>query len=322
MKKEINEYLISEISDTQSILKWKCIYFLSWIKSILPTIKRHFIKLDIPSKKYNVAVCSIFKNEAPYLKEWILFNHIAGVDHFYLYNNNSEDNYKDVLSEFIDSGLVTLNQWEKNQAQIECYKDGISKYAKECKWLGFIDIDEFIVPKSTNDIYSFLREFEKNTGAVKIYWKMYGTSGKIDRKLSGLVTEDFTVSWPKYYDVGKCFYNTAFEFNFNSKKNNLLHHNFWASYKGREIPPVNVFNHVCIGTYNKLDSLNVPMQINHYFTKSYSEYAAKRTKGDVYFKKNPHDLDYFFNHEYPCTSLDYSAFKFLIQLKRKMNIRE
>ena len=61
-----------------------------------------------------------------------------------------------------------------------------------------------------------------------------------------------------------------------------------------------------------------PIQINHYFTKSYKEYAMKRAKGDVYFKINPHDEAYFYEHEMKCTSTDYSAYKYLIKLKHKL----
>lgn len=199
---------------------------------------------NIPGKKYDVSICSIFKNEAPYLKEWIEFNHLVGVDHFYMYNNNSEDDFRTVLEPYVESGLVTLIEWPHNQMQMECYKDCIGKYSSETKWLGFIDIDEFIVPKSTHNLYDFLKPFEKKAGSVNIYWRLYGSSGRLDRDLNGLVTEDFTVCWPKYCDIGKCFYNTAFGFDPNSKHSNMLHHNFWANYKGRDIPPVNIFS-VC-----------------------------------------------------------------------------
>jgi hypothetical protein len=62
-----------------------------------------------------------------------------------------------------------------------------------------------------------------------------------------------------------------------------------------------------------------PIQLNHYFTKSYQEYAMKQARGDVYFKINPHDEEYFYFHEMLCTSTDYSAYKYLIRLKNKMN---
>ena len=132
------------------------------------------------------------------MKEWIEFNNIVGVDHFYMYNNNSEDNYEVILKPYIKSGLVTLINWQQNQKQMECYQTCIKDYSGETKWLGFIDIDEFIVPKSTDSIYEFLKSFEKKAGAVNLYWKLFGTSGRMDRDLSGLVCEDFYCLWPKY----------------------------------------------------------------------------------------------------------------------------
>lgn len=143
-----------------------------------------------------------------------------------------------------------------------------------------------------------------------------GTDGA--KSQDGLVVEDFTVCWPKYCDIGKCFYNTAFGFEENSAWSRGLHHKFWANWKGKNVPPVNIFDHVCIGDINKADTADFPIQINHYFTKSYREYALKRAKGDVYFKINPHDEAYFYEHEMKCSSTDFSAYKYLIKLKLAM----
>jgi hypothetical protein len=292
----------------------KIYYCFQAIKERLSGVLRKPIIID---KKYKVSICAIFKNEAPYLREWIEFNSLVGVEHFYMYNNNSEDDYESVLKPYVDKGRVTLIQWPYNQKQMESYIDCINKFSSETNWLGFIDIDEFIVPKNTNNIYDFLKNFE-NRGAVNIYWRLYGSSGLINRNTDGLVTEDFTVCWPKYCDIGKCFYNTAFGFNPNSKKSDQLHHKFWANYKNHDIPPVNIFGHVCVGDRNIADDTDFPIQINHYFTKSYKEYAKKRAKGDVYFRINPHDEEYFYEHEMKCTSVDLSAYKYLIKLKLLM----
>lgn len=293
--------------------KFAYLLFSAWYK-----IKMTGIQVQITEKKHNVSICAIFKNEAPYLKEWIVFNHIVGIDHFYMYNNNSEDDFLSVLQPYVESGLVTLIDWPHNQKQMECYMDCIERFASETKWLGFIDIDEFIVPKSTDNIYDFLKPFEKNRGSVNIYWRLYGSSGLLNRKMSSLVVEDFTVCWPKYCDIGKCFYNTAFGFDKKSKHSKQLHHKFWANWKGKDIPPVNIFDEVCIRGRNKAKSMDFPIQINHYFTKSYKEYAMKRAKGDVYFSINPHDEEYFYEHEMKCISVDYSAYKYLIKVKLAM----
>ena len=44
----------------------------------------------------------------------------------------------------------------------------------------------------------------------------------------------------------------------------------------------------------------------------------KCAKGDVYFENNPHDEAYFYRHEMRCTSVDYSAYKYLNKLKLVM----
>lgn len=268
--------------------------------------------------KYNVSICAIFKNEASYLKEWLEFNHIVGIEHFYMYNNNSEDNFREILAPYIEKGMVTLVEWPHNQQQMQAYKDCIRKYSHETRWMGFIDIDEFIVPKSTDNIYDFLKPFEKNRGSVNIYWRLYGSSGLKKRDINGLVVEDFTVCWPKYCDIGKCFYNTAYGFDDVTEKNSVLHHWFWANVRGKNLPPVNVFDYVSTPRNNNAKTNEFPIQINHYFTKSYEEYAIKRSKGDVYFITNPHDEEYFFEHEMKCIGVDYSAYKYLIKLKLAM----
>ncbi len=54
-----------------------------------------------------LAICAIFKNEAPWLKEWITYHHSAlGVNTFYLYNNDSTDSFKETLQPFVDQGIV------------------------------------------------------------------------------------------------------------------------------------------------------------------------------------------------------------------------
>lgn len=272
------------------------------------------------TKKYKVSVLAIFKNEAKYLKEWIEFHKIVGVEHFYLYNNNSEDNYLSVLKPYIDEGTVTLVQWPKNQAQMESYQDGITRFKSESEWIGIIDIDEFVIPNDMDNVYDFLKDF--NCPAVVIYWKYFGASGRIDRRKTGLVAEDFTVSWRKYADIGKCFFNTKYDIDFSDKKNGSFHHFLWANYRGKRIPPKNAFGKVCLPEYHPIphtaDITHFPIQINHYFTKSYNEYLEKKSKGDVYFKVNPHTLDYFYRHDKKGQSVDYHAYKYLIKLKLGM----
>lgn len=40
------------------------------------------------SDEYELAIATIFKNNAPFLKEWIEYHRMQGVKHFYLYNRS------------------------------------------------------------------------------------------------------------------------------------------------------------------------------------------------------------------------------------------
>lgn len=289
---------------------------------ILDTLKAKKIKYELEhskikytKKKYSVSLCSIFKNEGKYLKEWVEFHRMIGIDHFYMYDNNSTDNSVEVLRPYIDSGIVSLKKWEKNHAQLEAYKDGSEIAKKETEWLGFIDIDEFVILNKQNAIYDVLMNFKKRP-AVLLYWHLFGTSGMMNRDEKGLVIEDFIIRFPKVFRVGKCFWNTAFDIDFLAIKNTAWHHSIRCKYNGMmNIPPVNIYDEISFGNHHVVKKNPMEAHINHYFTKSLAEYEYKSKKGDVFFKNNPHDIDYFLLHEMMCNTVDYSAYRFLVKLK-------
>jgi hypothetical protein len=160
--------------------------------------------------RYNLAVCAMFKNEAPWLKEWIVYHHdVLGFEHFYLYNNDSSDNYQEVLKPFIDKGIVEVIEWKSCEEhkianfydarmidwamyQVGAYNECIKKRALgQAKWVAMIDIDEFIVPvHGKRSFYANLRSAEKrNKGSFRIAWRMFGTSNVWDLKPGELMTE-------------------------------------------------------------------------------------------------------------------------------------
>ena len=58
-----------------------------------------------------MGIATMFYNEAPYLKEWIEYHRLAGVDHFWMYNNNSTDHWQEVLQPYIAEKLVEVIDW-------------------------------------------------------------------------------------------------------------------------------------------------------------------------------------------------------------------
>ena len=101
---------------------------------------------------YDLAVVSIMKNAAPYVEEWLNYHLLAGADHFYIYDNESEDNFKEILQPYIDAGLVTYIFYPGNRQLMAAYNDAIDNFKFECRYMTFVDDDEFILPRENVSI--------------------------------------------------------------------------------------------------------------------------------------------------------------------------
>lgn len=276
------------------------------------------------NKKFNIAICAIFKDEARFIKEWIEYHSLIGVEHFYLYNNNSSDNYKEVLDEYIKSGLVTLYDWPYDQSQMKAYKDFYEKHFNEAQWISFLDIDEFFVPKNEFSLLDWIKKNDRYP-VLQVYWKMFGSSSILEHDDQKLCIEQYVNSWDSLINVGKCLINTDYQI---AKFNSGTHHATLTKSKNRFSPfifhPVDQFRHINVfdreRKLGKLKSGMAPIQINHYWSKGWDVYNKKRSwSGDVFFKQNPKkNLSYFIEHEINNTTVDYSIYRYLLMLKWKV----
>lgn len=152
--------------------------FLLFLSVLLFPSLEAVVKFPKPKvRKYNLSVAAIFKNEAKYLREWIEFHRLVGVDHFYLYNTGSTDRYMGALRDYIKEGVVTLIQWpdfkaEKEEywalgCQIPAYENAIKWAAvNETKWLVFLDIDEFLFPIEGSNLTEVVEKYKQYPGIV------------------------------------------------------------------------------------------------------------------------------------------------------------
>ncbi len=175
-------------------------YFIVAILSFCCLLRAKEPSSDESSYRYSLCVTAIFQNEAPYLKEWIEYHKLVGVEHFRLYNNESSDDYLKILNPYIQSGDVSLIEWpndccgfEMNSdwmlgVQVPAHFDAISYFSGVSKWLAIIDLDEFIVPLKVSNLLVFLEDYESEAG-VLINWVNFGTSEVLDIPVNKLMTE-------------------------------------------------------------------------------------------------------------------------------------
>lgn len=294
-------------------------YIQSWLTRML-CLCQPSTQSSKAQKTYTFSICAIFRNEGPFLKEWIEFHTLIGVDHFYLYNNFSEDNYLEILQPYIESGLVTLTDWPVEYGQLSAYLDCFNKHKEETQWIAYIDLDEFICLTKDTDIKAWINSY-RNYPTVYINWKVFGASGVMEHDKKQLVVEQYTAAWGSLSNMGKSFINTRF--NFQSIGCHFSYLTVRVCGLSSLILPVNEFKKsfrhwVCRAPKRKESCI----QLNHYIYRSYAQYLYKTFKrpdaislacGEL--RKQKGLFEFFETH---CTVHDYTIQRFLTLLKRCM----
>jgi hypothetical protein len=133
--------------------------------------------------KYFLSVIAIFKNESLIIKEWIEHYLCEGVNHFYLIDNDSTDNYSEILRPYISEGLIDLQIDKRSHMQTEHYNSHYLKKIKEqSEWIIIVDLDEFIYSRGKfRTIVEYLKTQPDTTSQIYVPWKMFGSNGHIEQ---------------------------------------------------------------------------------------------------------------------------------------------
>lgn len=167
----------------------------------------------LKNPKYYLSLAAIFRDEARFLKEWIEFYKLMGVDHFYLYNNLSKDNYLEILEPYIKEGMVELKDvnynatamQDFNKFQESVYIDAAEKSKNDTEWLIIIDTDEFMYPVKGKDLVETLKNYD-DYAAVTINWQFFGSWNVKKIPTNKLLIESLTMWGPlksKFDNSGK-----------------------------------------------------------------------------------------------------------------------
>jgi hypothetical protein len=130
----------------------------------------------LASGRLGVVLVAIVKNEADYLEEWLAYHYALGVEHFLIYDNGSTDDTPALLERYINHGLVTYIAWPMRAGQISAYNHALRMFGETARWLAYYDPDEFLVPLQDDDIPSFLARFE-DYATVRVPRYEFGYSG-------------------------------------------------------------------------------------------------------------------------------------------------
>lgn len=216
-----------------------------------------------------LAFCLRFRDEARFLAEWLDYYVAAGVDHFYLYNNFSKDDFQSVLAPYIAGGKVTLIDWPRAPASPDAENDCIRRTIGRFDWVGFFDADEFAVIADGRAIPDFLADYPDACG-LALHNFHFGSNGHKNRP-QGWVIDAYTRR-----DANA---NIHFKMLVRPDKvtRNRNSHNFY--YRGGRWAVNEEGRPVC-GSLDDRPSTKRAW-LNHYLYKSLEDYLEKASRGST-----------------------------------------
>lgn len=240
-----------------------------------------------PKLKYYLSMCCIVKDEDDYLEEWIRFHLKTGVEHFYIYDNDSKVPAREVIGRAGLSEYVTVTEMPGKSKLVPAYRHCLKKFGPYSRWISFLDMDEFIVAKTTKgNLVEFLKDYE-GYAAVAINWQLFG-SGKHMKRTNRPQTESYILKAEEDFFINRHiksivqppYVKDAGNAHFFKYKPgwNAVNENF---------EPVEA-SHADVSV-NKI-------QINHYYCRSFEEYEEKvrRGRADSGRKRS---MEEFYNHD-------------------------
>ena len=231
---------------------------------------------------YYLSVGAIFRNESNGIVEWIKHLH-HGINHFYLINDNSNDDTVSKIQEYIDNGTITLyhaNEPYYLGRQRNLYNRFILPHVqqKDTQWLLMVDLDEYAWSPQSVDLGSILRTHCSHLGQIQMQQYLFGSNGHQTQPDS--LVKYFTKRSHEPVKCLKYFINSDFEFTSIN-----IHHADFAieAHKGNN----SVF--IIIDTNYFL--------FNHYSCQSielWQNVKCTRGDGDAYLQRDMtrfHELD-------------------------------
>jgi Glycosyltransferase family 92 len=262
--------------------------------------------------RYELTACLKFKDAARFLPEWIEFHQLVGFEHFYLYNNNSSDDYRGALAPYCEEGSVTLYEWPDVPAFPKSDEHCVAHHRHEARWIAFLDDDEFLFPVNGTDIRKILTPYEAYP-ALAVHWVMFGSSGHV-RRPEGLVLENYLYRQQNVSPAIKSIVNPR-----RIAASRSTH--YWL-YKHRQFAADE--NEQPVKGWTSTPATAEVLRINHYWSKSLEDGRDKVARGpvDQWTAENPRSMELWHKFDKTLNVIeDRDILRFVPALKQRLQAR-
>jgi len=147
-------------------------------------------------------VLSTFKNEGPFVLEWIAYHKSIGFDDFLIYTNDCDDGTDRILDRLQELGHVQHRDnkrrgHQRPSPQARAYRKALREpiYTK-ADWVAIIDSDEFVNIHVGEGRIRDLTAAVNGANAISLTWRLFGCANQTNYR-RGFLTETFIRAAPK-----------------------------------------------------------------------------------------------------------------------------
>ncbi|XP_027351217.1 glycosyltransferase family 92 protein RCOM_0530710 [Abrus precatorius] len=163
-------------------------------KGIFPSIARPGLRSALYTSKrkaHEMCVCTMLHNQARFMKEWVMYHTRIGVQRWFIYDNNSDDDIDNVITFLQSIGYnITQHLWPWVKTQEAGFAHCALRARASCEWVGFIDVDEFFNVKMKGSLHHVIWHHAKpgnNVGEIRTPCYSYGPSGLREMPREGVM---------------------------------------------------------------------------------------------------------------------------------------
>ncbi len=232
-----------------------------------------------------VAIAAIVRDEAAHVGEWARFHARAGVARFLIYDNGSTDGTIEALRAALPSGALTVTPWaqvfsdarmgREIHNQVLAYAHAASNFGGTFRWMAFIDVDEFLIPRGADGIPAALEDLDALPN-ISLPWHMFGRGGHATRPAGGVLQAYTRRAADPMCDLRgvrafKCVVDPC-------RLTALRVHAMQTD--GDDLTSNDAGRTVQLAQRDRPGFYSVErLQLNHYYTRSEAELAAKIARG-------------------------------------------
>jgi hypothetical protein len=245
---------------------------------------------------YDLSILAMFKNESMIIKDWIEHYLNEGVNHFYLIDNGSNDDYWNKIEKYKNN--ITLikdpTRLEKNTQTFLYNKLFLETVKKETNWLIICDVDEYIYARNGHiKIMDVLNKLPKNVEKIWLPWKIFGSNNNINQPngiIKSFIKRKIEYSNDKGFGKTICRTKNLNNIGCCGHLLTLNKNNIYYTANGNNLETFDFTTE----NYNKLD-----LHLNHYMLMSEEYYLKIKCKrgGGESGSTDKYTIAFFKNHD-------------------------